>query len=63
LGGGARELGSGVSAPLFGTGVELESSDFEGGEGSGCAMVGAGSITLALGVDDDAFRDGVPVIL
>jgi hypothetical protein len=60
LGGGARELGSGVSAPVAGAGVVLESSDFEGGEGSGCAIVGAGSTTLALGVDEDAFRDEVP---
>jgi hypothetical protein len=60
LGGGARELGSGVSAPVAGAGVVLESSDFEGGEGSGCAIVGAGSTTLALGVDEDAFRDEAP---
>jgi hypothetical protein len=62
FGGGARELGSGVSAPVAGTGVELESSDLDGGEGSGCAIVGAGSTFLALGVDD-AFRDEAPVIL
>ena len=61
LGGGARELGSGVSAPVAGTGVE--SSDFEGGEGSGCVIVGAGSTPLALGVDEDAFRDEAPQIL
>jgi hypothetical protein len=61
LGGGASELGSGVSAPVAGTGVELESSsDLEGGEGSGCAIVGAGSTVLALGVDEDAFRDEAP---
>ena len=63
LGGGASELGSGVSAPVAGAGVVLESSDFDGGEGSGCAMVGAGSTTLALGVDEDAFRDEAPQIL
>jgi hypothetical protein len=54
-------LGSGVSAPVAGTGVE--SSDFEGGEGSGCVIVGAGSTLLALGVDEDAFRDEAPQIL
>jgi hypothetical protein len=63
LGGGASELGSGVSAPVAGTGVVLESSDLEGGEGSGCAIVGAGSTILALGVDEDAFRDEAPKIL
>jgi hypothetical protein len=35
LGGGASELGSGVSAPVAGTGVELESSDLAVDEGSG----------------------------
>jgi len=63
LGGGASELGSGVSAPVAGTGVELESSDLEGGEGSGCEIVGAESTILALGVDDDVFRDEAPKIL
>ena len=46
-----------MSAPVAGTGVALlESSGFEG-EGSGCAIVGAGSTVLALGVDVDASLD------
>lgn len=58
FGGGGSELGSGVSAPVAGTGVELESSDFEADDGSGCVIVGAESIVLKFGVDDDVFRDG-----
>lgn len=57
LGGGASELGSGVSAPVAGTGVELESSDFDADEGSGCVIVGAESRVLMFGVDDDVLRD------
>lgn len=57
LGGGASELGSGVSAPVAGTGVELESSDFDADEGSGCVIVGADSGALMFGVDDDVLRD------
>ena len=61
FGGGASELGSGVSAPVAGTGVAaLESSGFEAGEGSGCVIVGAGSRVLAPGVDEDASRDEDP---
>jgi len=56
LGGGASELGSGVSAPVAGTGVELDSSDFNA-DGSGCVMVGAESRVLRFGVDADVFRD------
>lgn len=52
LGGGASEFGSGVSAPVAGRGVELDSSDFEAGEGSGCVMMGVGSMFV-----DDGFRD------
>jgi hypothetical protein len=59
LGGGASELGSGVSAPVAGTGVELESSDLAVDEGSGCVIVGAGSRVLTFGVDDDVFLDEV----
>lgn len=55
LGGGASEFGSGVSAPVAGTGVEVDSSDFEAGEGSGCVMVGVGSTFV-----DDGFRDAGP---
>jgi hypothetical protein len=63
FGGGASELGSGVSAPsapsapAAGTGVELESSDFEADDGSGCVIVGAESTVLMLGVVDDVVRD------
>jgi hypothetical protein len=57
LGGGASELGSGVSVPVAGTGVELESSDLDVDEGSGCVIVGAGSRVLMFGVDDDVFLD------
>jgi len=59
FGGGARELGSGVSAPVAGTGVELDSSDFDAGDGSGCVMVGAESCILGFGVEADVFRDEV----
>jgi hypothetical protein len=59
LGGGASELGSGVSAPVAGTGVEFESSDFDADDGSGCVMVGAGSRVLMFGVEADVFRDEV----
>ena len=59
LGGGARELGSGVSAPVAGTGVEFDSSDFDADDGSGCVMVGAESRVLRVGVEVDVFRDEV----
>lgn len=58
LGGGASELGSGVSAPVAGTGVELDSSDLDADDGSGCVMVGASRV-LAFGVDAEVFRDEV----
>lgn len=59
LGGGASELGSGVSAPVAGTGVEFDSSDFDADDGSGCVMVGAESRVLMSGVEADVFRDEV----
>jgi hypothetical protein len=59
LGGGASELGSGVSAPVAGTGVELDSSDLDADDGSGCVMVGAGSRVLRFGIEADVFRDEV----
>ena len=50
-------MGSGVSAPVAGTDVEFDSSDFDADDGSGCAMVGAESRVLRVGVDVDVFRD------
>ena len=50
-------MGSGVSAPVAGTGVEFDSSDFDADDGSGCVMVGAESRVLRVGVDVDVFRD------
>jgi hypothetical protein len=48
-----------VSAPVAGTGVEFDSSDFDADDGSGCVMVGAGSRVLMFGVEADVFRDEV----
>jgi len=59
FGGGASELGSGVSAPVAGTGVEFDSSDFDADDGSGCVMIGAESRVLRVGVDVDVFLDEV----
>lgn len=57
LGGGASELGSGVSAPVAGTGVEFDSSDFSPGEGTGGAMEGVCSWLLVVGVDEEGLRE------
>lgn len=52
-------MGSGVSAPVAGTGVEFDSSDFDADDGSGCVMIGAESRVLRVGVDVDVFLDEV----
>lgn len=59
LGGGASELGSGVSAPVAGTGVEVDSSDLSPGEGAGGAIEGvcSGMLVVVVGVDDEGLRD------
>jgi len=55
FGGGASELGSGVSAVVVGTGVEVSSDDLSIAESSGGAMDGVGS---SFGVGNDA-ADGL----
>lgn len=59
LGGGASEFGSGVSAPVAGTGVEFDSSDFSPGEGAGGAMEGVCSWLLVVGVEEEGLREAV----
>lgn len=60
FGGGASEFGSGVSAPVAGTGVEFDSSDFSPGEGTGGATEGVCSGLVAVGVDEEGLRDEAP---